>query len=58
MINDKYSFFIEDDETNNHKFEENGDIYEYKLKIVKNYLPFKKNINIPFHRLSKKETFI
>ena len=57
MINDFYSFFIEDDATNNHKFEGNGDIYDYKFPIVKNFLPFKKNINIPFHRVSKKETF-
>jgi hypothetical protein len=57
VINDNYSFFIEDDATNYHKFEKNGDIYVYKFPIVKNYLSFKKNINITFHRISKKETF-
>ena len=57
LINDNYSFFIEDDATNYHKFEGNGDIYEYKFPIVKNYLSFEESINIPFHRVSKNETF-
>ena len=56
-INDEYSFFIEDDTSNYHKFEGNGDIYEFKNPVKSTYLPFQENIKVPFNRVSQKENF-
>ena len=56
-INDDHSFFIEDDTSNYHKFEGNGDIYEHRKPINKSYLSFKQNIEIPFIRKVKSDNF-
>ena len=50
-------FTIEEDSTKYGKFEGNGDIYEYKNPLKKEYLSFEENINIPFNRLSSEQNF-
>lgn len=56
-IKDDYSFYINEDTTNNHKFEGNGEIFEYKIPLKKPYLSFKDNTDLPFIRTSIKENF-
>lgn len=43
-------FSIDEDTTNYHKFEGNGDIYEYKNPFKKQYMSFKESINLPFNK--------
>ena len=50
-------FSIEDDTLNYHKFEGNGDIYEYKEPIKKQYMTFHESINLPFNRINIKQNF-
>jgi len=54
---EKNVIYIDENTTNYHKFEGNGDIYQYKLLIKKNYISFKDSIKIPFNKKKEEENF-
>ena len=49
--------YIDENTTNYHKFEGNGDIFEYKLLTKMNYLSFKDSINLPFNKENEDQNF-
>ena len=48
---------IDEDTTNYHKFEGNGDIYETKLLTKMNYMSFKESIKLPFNKKEGEQNF-
>ena len=48
---------IDEDTTNYHKFDGNGDIYESKLSTKMNYISFKESINLPFNKKEEEQNF-
>lgn len=54
---EKHSIYIEENTKNYHKYEGNGDIYEYKNPIKKKYMTFKDSIDLPFNRIDEEQKF-
>ena len=50
-------FSIEDDTLHYHKFGGNGDVYEYKASVKKQYISFQESINLPFNKKKIEDNF-